>query len=60
MILALTKMFLSLFMEFRKPKILEFILENILIIGVVTGVIIVFLAIIKFIEYLDAKKDKER
>jgi len=47
-------------MEFRKPKILEFILENILIIGVVTGLIIVFLAIIKFIEYLDAKKDKER
>jgi len=58
--LELIRLFLNLFMEFRKPKILEFILENILIIGIVTGIIIVFIAIIKFIEYRDAKKDKER
>ena len=58
--MELIRLFLNLFMEFRKPKILEFILENILIIGIVTGIIIVFIAIIKFIEYRDAKKDKER
>jgi len=59
LVLAIIRLFLSLVFEFRKPKILEFILDNIFIIGLITGTIILFLAIVKFIEYRDAKKDKE-
>lgn len=41
----------------KKPKIFEFILDNILIIGIITGALLGFLAIVKFIEYRDSKKE---
>ena len=44
----------------NKPKIFEFILDNILIIGIITGAVLVILAIVKFIEYRDAKKDDKK
>lgn len=53
-------MILSLFIQLRKPKIFEFILDNILIIGIITGTILGVLAIVKFIEYRDAKKDEKK
>ncbi len=53
-------MFLRLFIEIRKPKLLEFILDNIFFIGIITGVILVFLVFIQFIEYRDSKKNKNK
>jgi len=53
-------MFLSLSIEFRKPKLLEFILNNIFIIGVITVIIISFLVFVKFIEYRDTKKNQKK
>jgi heme/copper-type cytochrome/quinol oxidase subunit 2 len=53
-------MFLSLFLDVRKPKIVEFILNNIFIIGIITFAVLVILAIVKLIEYRDAKKDKKK
>jgi hypothetical protein len=52
--------FLSLIIEVRKPKIMEFILNNIFIIGIITFAVLVILAIVKLIEYRDAKKDKKK
>lgn len=53
-------MILSLFIQLRKPKIVEFILDNILIIAIITGIVLVILAIVKFIEYRDTKKDDKK
>lgn len=53
-------MILSLFIQLRKPKIVEFILDNILIIGIIMGIVLVTLAIVKFIEYQDTKKDDKK
>ena len=44
----------------NKPKIFEFILDNILIISIITGAVLVILAIVKFIEYQDDKKDEKK
>jgi heme/copper-type cytochrome/quinol oxidase subunit 2 len=53
-------MFLSVSIESRKPKLLEFILNNIFIIGVITVIIILFLVFVKFLEYRDTKKNKKK
>ena len=53
-------MILSLFIQLRKPKIVEFILDNILKIAIITGIVLGILAIVKFIEYRDAKKGEKK
>jgi hypothetical protein len=44
----------------NKPKIFEFILDNILIIGIITGTVLGLFAIVKFIEYQDAQKGEKK
>lgn len=40
-------------------KLLEFVVENIVVIGSIIGVVLIIFAIVKFIEYQDSKKQKE-
>ena len=44
----------------KKPKIFEFILDNILIIGLITAALLAFFAMVKFMEYRDTKKGKKK
>ncbi|WP_411030170.1 restriction endonuclease [Spongiimicrobium sp. 3-5] len=48
------------FVVFIIAKVFEFIMDNIVVIGVIVGIALVIFAVVKFIEHQDSKKQKKR